>query len=138
LLGHFLAPERIPPPIVTSGSDSEAEEIEEYAAMMKRRMDTETGKHYHFSYLHVFVITNCSGSDSTVGPQPPIVPNLLEGLDRRDDIFMGMGSVDDQMAIRAQRALMRRWTRRWEGQHQRDRAQPPSSSGVSGKLCACV
>jgi hypothetical protein len=54
---------------------------------------------------------------------------------------MGMGSVDDQMAIRAQRAMMCRLTLRWECPLQRDQAQPPSSSSgqpASFALCLCL
>ncbi len=56
------------------------------------------------------MIHDCSG----VGPS---VPSLLamnhNDVARHDCISMGMGTVDEQMAVRAQLALMCRFTRGW-------------------------
>ena len=75
---------------------------------------------------------DCSG----VGPSVlPLLGMNLHDVARRDRIFMGMGTVDEQMAVRAQRTLMRRFTRGWERQLE---GRPSSGAGgqhASGSLC---
>ena len=72
LLGHFLAPDRISPPLLaTDAEDSDDEEIEDYVAMCRGppSKDTRSGKYpiicsahltgtfmYNLVELHVFVI----------------------------------------------------------------------------------
>ena len=66
---------------------------------------------------------DCSG----VGPSVlPILGMNLRDVARRDRIFMGMGTVDEQMVVRAQRTLMRRFTRGWERQLE---GRPSSGAG---------
>ena len=48
---------------------------------------------------------------------------------RHERIFMGLGTVDDHMAVRAQRALLRRLTHRSERRLQGDQAPKPAGAG---------
>ena len=77
---------------------------------------------------------------SGVGPSvPPLLGINLAEVAWRDHISMGMGTVNAQMAVRAQRALMRRLTRRWEGQQTSRAGGQPASSALSASFkCLCA
>ncbi len=94
LMGHFLAQERIPPPALaldTEAEDGVAEEIEDlqftlpiskYPLFLEKRM------------LGAFTVMDLSGIGSSFD------------ADAQARVVMGMGTVYEQMACRAQRALM--------------------------------
>ena len=67
---------------------------------------------------------------SELGPSiPKFVPMAPADVARQERIFLGLGTVDDHMAVRAQRALLRRMTHRSERRLQGDQAPKPAGAG---------
>ena len=67
---------------------------------------------------------------SELGPSiPKFLPMAPADVARHERIFMGLGTVDDHMAVRAQRALLRRLTHRSERRLQGDQAPKPAGAG---------
>ena len=60
---------------------------------------------------------------------PAFFPLASADVARQERIFMDLGTVDEQMAIRAQRALLRRLTHRSELRLQGDQAHKPACAG---------
>ncbi len=85
-MGHFLAPERIPPPALasdTEAKDGEAEEIEDYAANL--RFTSPIGKYPLFlekRMLGAFTVMDLSGIGSSFD------------ADAQARVVLGMGTVD--------------------------------------------